>query len=103
MALFVKVKQDGTFNNPIYLYSLASAAARNMKLSESITELATMVTLAGALRDVDISRMVFAQVPSRVLGGAEQGRLEPIQDEANAMFDLIRNDQPILVEEETSP
>jgi hypothetical protein len=63
-----------------------------------------MVTLAGALRDVDTSRMVFVQVPSRVLSGAEQGRLEPIQDEANAMFDLIRNDQPIiLVDEKNTP
>jgi hypothetical protein len=74
-----------------------------MKLSESITELATMVTLAGALRDVDTSRMVFVQVPSRALSGAEEGRLEPIQDEATAMFHLIRNDQPIVVEKETTP
>jgi anionic cell wall polymer biosynthesis LytR-Cps2A-Psr (LCP) family protein len=99
MALFEKVKDDGTLNNPIQLYSLASAAARNMKLSESITELATMVTLAGALRDVDASRMVFVQVPSRVLSGAEEGRLEPIQEESNAMFERIRNDLPIVVEE----
>ena len=103
MALFEKVKADGTLTNPIQLYSLANAAARNMKLSESITELATMVTLAGALRDVDTSRMVFVQVPSRVLSGAEEGRLEPIQDEADAMFDLIRSDQPIVVEKETTP
>jgi len=103
MALFEKVKDDGTLNNPIQLYILASAAARNMKLSESITELATMVTLAGALRDVDTSRMVFVQVPSTVLSGADAGRLELIQDEASALFDNIRNDVPIAVEEVTTP
>jgi len=103
MALFEKVKNDGTLNNPIQLYSLAGAAARNMKLSESITELATMVTLANALRDVDTSRMVFVLVPYRVLSGAEEGRLEPIQDEANALFDKLRNNQPILFEKETPP
>jgi hypothetical protein len=74
-----------------------------MKLSESITELATMVTLAGALRDVDTSRMVFVQVPSRVLSGAEEGRLELIQDEANAMFEKIRNDLPVMLEETNTP
>jgi len=88
-ALFEKVKKDGTLNNPIYLYSLASAAARNMKLSESITDLSTMVTLAGALRDVDTSRMVFVQFPSRVLSGNEAGRLEPIYDEADLLFAQI--------------
>jgi LCP family protein required for cell wall assembly len=97
MALFEKLQKDGTLNNPIYLYSLASAAARNMKLSESITDVSTMVTLAGALRDVDTSRMVFVQVPSRVLSGTEEGRLEPIAEEANLLFDQILNDQPVTV------
>jgi LCP family protein required for cell wall assembly len=103
MALFEKVKKDGTLNNPIYLYSLASAAARNMKLSESITDVGTMVTLAGALRDVDTSRIVFTQVPSRVLSGTEEGRLEPISDEANLLFDQISRDLPVTVSEANKP
>jgi len=97
-SLFDKIRQDGTLNNPIKLYSLSSAAARNMKLSESMTDLATMVTLAGAMRDVDSSRLVFTQVPTRVLSGAEEGRLESISEEANALFELIRTDQPVIVE-----
>jgi LCP family protein required for cell wall assembly len=89
MALFEKVKNDGILNNPIQLYSLANAAARNMKLSESITDLGTMVTLAGALRDVDTSRMLFLQVPSRVLAGAEEGRLEPVTDATRKLFESL--------------
>jgi LCP family protein required for cell wall assembly len=96
MSLFEKLKQNGTLNNPIYLYSLASAAARNMKLSESITEVSTMVTLAGALREVDTSRMVFVQVPAKVLAGGDAGRLEPLYEEANLLFDQIREDQRVL-------
>ena len=103
MSLFEKVKQDGVLNNPIYLYSLASAAARNMKLSESITDVSTMVTLAGALRDVDTSRMIFLQVPSRVLSGNDAGRLEPLYDEADLLFDQIRADQKIVVPETPTP
>ena len=102
-ALFEKVKKDGTLNNPIHLYSLASAAARNMKLSESITDVGTMVTLASALRDVDTSRIVFTQVPSRVLSGAEEGRLEPISDEANLLFDQISKDITVTVSEPNKP
>ena len=102
-ALFEKVQADGTLNNPLHLYTLARAAARNMKLSESITELGTMVTLAGALRDVDSSRMVFVQLPVRALGGAEEGRLELLSDEARKLFRQIVNDEPITVEEEVTP
>jgi len=98
MSLFNKIQQDGTLSNPLRLYGLSSAAARNMKFSESMADIATMVTLAGALRDVDTSRMVFTQVPTRVLSGAEEGRLESLSDEAKALFDLIRNDLPVVIE-----
>ena len=98
MSLFNKIQQDGTLNNPLRLYGLSSAAARNMKLSESMTDIATMVTLASALRDVDSSKMVFTQVPTRVLSGEEAGRLESLSDEAKALFELIRNDLPVVVE-----
>jgi len=103
MALFEKVKREGVLNNPISLYTLASAAARNMKLSESITDLETMVTLAGALRGVETSRMIFTQVPTIALGGPDAGRLALIPEESNNLFDQIRNDQPIVVKETQSP
>jgi len=97
MSLFNKVKTEGVLSNPIRLYSLASAAARSMKLSESITDINTMVTLAGALREVETSRMIFTQVPTVFLGGADEGRLGLVQDEAATLFDQIRNDTPVVV------
>lgn len=103
MSLFNKIKEDGTLSNPIRLYSLGSAAARNMKLSESMSDVATMVTLAGALREVDSSRLVFTQVPTRYLSGVEEGRLEALEKESEALFDLIRKDKPVVVEIEALP
>ena len=80
------------------MYSLANAAARNMKLSDSMTDLGTMVALAGALRNVDLEKMTFLQVPSRGgLSGSEAGRVEPIYDQAQLIFDRIANDQPLLI------
>jgi hypothetical protein len=74
-----------------------------MKLSESMTDVATMVTLAGAMRDVDSSRMVFTQVPTAVLSGAEEGRLEAITEEARKLFNQIKNDIPVIVEPTPNP
>ena len=97
-SLLRKVKNEGVLNNPIYMYSLANAAARNMKLSDSMTDLGTMVALAGALRDVDLDKITFLQVPSRGgLSGSEAGRVEPIYDQAQLIFDRIANDQPVLI------
>jgi hypothetical protein len=81
------------------MYSLANAAARNMKLSDSMTDLGTMVALAGALRNVDLDKMTFLQVPSRGgLSGSEAGRVEPIYDQAQIIFDRLANDEPVVIE-----
>ena len=80
------------------MYSLANAAARNMKLSDSMSDLGTMVALAGALRNVDLDKMTFLQVPSRGgLSGSEAGRVEPIFDQAQLIFDRIANDEPVVI------
>jgi hypothetical protein len=63
-----------------------------------MTDLSTMVTLAGALRDVDTSRLVFTQVPTRVLSGAEEGRLEAVSEDAKSLFKKIRDDLPVTAE-----
>lgn len=97
-SLLRKVKTEGVLNNPIYMYSLANAAARNMKLSESMTDLGTMVALAGALGTVDLDKVTFLQVPSRGgLSGSEAGRVEPIDDQAQLIFDRIAKDEPVII------
>jgi LCP family protein required for cell wall assembly len=97
-SLLRKVKNEGVLNNPIYMYSLANAAARNMKLSDSMTDLGTIVALAGALRNVDLEKMTFLQVPARGgLSGSEAGRVEPIYDQAELIFERIASDQPVLI------
>ena len=103
MSLFDKIKQDGVLNNPVALYSLANAAARNMRLSESITDVDTMVTLAGALRRVDSSKIVFTTVPTVPIGGADQGRLVLLRKEADELFENIRLDQPVVIATESKP
>ena len=98
-SLFAKVKSEGVLNNPIYLYSLASAAARNMRLSESMSDLGTMFNLATALKDIDTTQLAFLRIPVRgARGDGESGRLEPITSEADKLFDQIRNDVPVVVE-----
>jgi anionic cell wall polymer biosynthesis LytR-Cps2A-Psr (LCP) family protein len=97
-SLFRKIKSQGVLTNPIYLYSLANAAARNMTLSSNMTDLNVLVGLAGALRNVSPSDMTFLQAPSAGgLPAPNQGRVQLIADQAKILFDKLKADQPLVL------
>ena len=97
-SLVRKVRSAGVLTNPVYLYSLANAAARNMKLSSSLTDLNTMVAIASALKDVQLDKMTFLQVPSRGgLPAPYSGRVAPVYEQANILFTKLQNDEPIII------
>ncbi|WP_260855685.1 LCP family protein [Curtobacterium sp. 9128] len=62
-ALLRKVTSDGTLSNPITLYKLAGAALHNMVLSDGLNQPRTLVGLAGMLRGMSTSDMLFVQYP----------------------------------------
>jgi len=97
-SLFRKVKSQGVLTNPVYLYSLANAAARNMTLSSNMTDLNVLVGLAGALKGVSPSKMTFIQVPSAGgLPAPNQGRVQMIPDQSALLFAKLLNDEPLVL------
>jgi LCP family protein required for cell wall assembly len=97
-SLIRKVRSDGVLTNPVKLYSLANAAVRNMTLSSSLADLGTMVAIAGALKDIPLDKITFLQVPSRGgLPAPYSGRVMPIYEKANVIFEKIATDQPLLI------
>ena len=97
-SLMRKIKNGGVLTNPIQLYSLANAAARNMTLSSSLSDVGTMVSIASSLRSVDLDKITFIQVPSRTgLPAPYSGRVGLQEDKAAIVFAKLRKDQPILV------
>lgn len=99
-SLVRKVKSQGVLTNPIYLYSLAKAAARNMTLSSSLSDINVMVGIASALKDIELDKVTFLQVPSRGgLPAPYSGRVMPVYEQANILFDMIAKDQPLILNE----
>jgi hypothetical protein len=47
--------------------------------------------------------MIFTAVPTYALGGADNGRLGLLPDEAAELFDQIRNDIPVVIKPTASP
>jgi LCP family protein required for cell wall assembly len=87
------IKSDGTLTNPIRLYSLAKAAADNMLLSDQLQDLDTMVSIAVALKDIDLDRVAFLQYP---IVWVDAG-LEPLSADAAVLFDAIARDVPVAI------
>jgi LCP family protein required for cell wall assembly len=97
-SLVRKVKSQGVLTNPVYLYSLATAAARNMQLSQSLNDVGVMVGIASALKNVDLDKITFLQVPSRGgLPAPYSGRVMPVYEQANLLFSKIVNDEPLVI------
>ncbi len=95
-SLVRKVMDENILTSPIRLYSLASAAAENMRLSESLTKLDTMVAMARELNDVDLESISFLRLPVYDLEGDAVGRLG-LAEGAEDIFTAIRNQEELLV------
>jgi hypothetical protein len=56
--------------------------------------------MAGALKNVELDKMTFLQVPSRGgLPAPYSGRVAPIYETANLIFAKLQNDEPIVLAE----
>jgi hypothetical protein len=87
-------------NNPVALYSLAQTAARNMKISDTLADPARMAGVAGALKAIPMKQITFLQLPSVAgLPAPNQGRVMPDYEKAQILFDLLKQDQPLVLGE----
>ena len=94
-ALMRKVKSDEVLSDPAALFRLATTAGRSMQLSTYLNDVTTMVSMANALRKVDLDQVKFVQYPSTTgVGGVYAGKVAPIQGKADELFALIRADKP---------
>ncbi|MGO4102814.1 LCP family protein [Leifsonia sp. YAF41] len=98
-SLMRTITSEGTLNNPLTLYSLAKAAASNMRLSTSLQSLDSMVSIAKALQDVTLEQMVFVQYPVDEMPDGLMGRT----DDAAALFAALAADQPIQLGGQLGP
>jgi hypothetical protein len=63
-ALARKIESEGVLKNPLQLYGLATAAAQNMQLSDTLARLDTMVSIALALKSIPLANIVMIQYPT---------------------------------------
>jgi LCP family protein required for cell wall assembly len=93
-ALLRKVTSAGVLSNPVTLYSLAHAAVTNMALSDTLTQPATLVSIALALKNVSLSNIVFLQYPTGT-DPSDANRVVPDSQGVSVLQSALANDQPV--------
>ncbi len=102
-SLVRKVQDEGVLLDPAKVYGLASVAANSMTLSNSLSNLDTMVAMALVLKDIPRENIMFVQYPSTTgLGGVYAGKVAPLPDLADALFTAIINDAPFRLDKDST-
>jgi LCP family protein required for cell wall assembly len=92
-ALTRKIVSGGVLSNPLTLYKLANAAEANVALSDTLTP-TTLVSIALALKGLDLSKIVFVQYPTGE-DPADHNRVVPLLAAGEALAAALKSDQPI--------
>ena len=82
--------------NPVTLYKLANAALSNVQLSDTLTNPTTLMSIALALKGIDLSKIVFVQYPTGA-DPANPNRVVPLVTPAAALATALQSDQPITL------
>jgi LCP family protein required for cell wall assembly len=99
-SLVRKIKSDDTLTNLGKLYGIATAATQNITLSQNFSHVDTLASIALVLKNIPLENIVMVQYPSKTGGtGIYSGKVQPITSVANALFDAIKADVPIALDD----
>lgn len=98
-SMFRKVQGEGTLNNLPRLYSIAETVTKNLTVDEGLTDIPTLIALAGRLKDVDLGNVAFVTVPVTPYE-LDPNRLVLDEAAAQPLFDALVSDQPVTGEAE---
>lgn len=102
-ALIRKVQSEETLSDPSKLYGIATAASQNMRLSESLASLDTMVSLAMALKDIPLTDITFIQFPTNYTSRGSMSGVQPTQPAAQQMIDAVMRGESVALTGGTAP
>ena len=93
-ALTRKIASGGVLSNPVTLYKLANAAVANVRFSDTLANPSTLVSIALAIKGLDLSKIVFVQYPTGS-DPAYPNRVVPLLEPAAALTAALKSDRPV--------
>jgi LCP family protein required for cell wall assembly len=102
-SLVRTLKSSDTLGDPLKVYGIANAALTNMELSSGMRNPDTLVSIAKALKDIDLDSVVFTQYPGSTgqpAGTPYAGKVKPNTAIGNKLFAKILADEPFALPRE---
>lgn len=93
MRLYEQVSQRGILGDPLGLYRLAEAAAKNLSTDPALAKASALVALAKQLRGIEPDNVRFLTVPWVDRGDGENVVLD--RGRADPLFAALRDDTPL--------
>lgn len=93
-SLARKVKSDGTLSDVPKLLSIADTITKNLTVDQGLGSPQTMLTIAGRLKAVDLSKVSFVTVPWEPYT-ADPNRVQIKQPAAGALFQALRENRDL--------
>ncbi len=99
-SLVRKMKSANTLGNYKTLYDLADAALKNMTLSNSLSNVPTMISIALALKKIPMERVTFVQYPGTTGNTVAPytGKVKPNKELGDKLMALVAADQPFTLD-----
>ncbi|WP_430591668.1 LCP family protein [Humidisolicoccus flavus] len=90
-SLARKLQSEAVLTDVARLFQIAQVARDNMVMSSSLSDIGTMVSMAQVFANIPLETMQFVQFPTLPAGP----RVIPNEAAAAEMFELIQNNQPL--------
>lgn len=100
-SLMRKVKSEGVLSDPATLFRIATTAANNMQLSNSLKSIPQMVSMAQVLKNIELDKIKFVQYPGTTGHAAYPGKVVPNKALADKLFAKLLADEPFELGGET--
>ncbi|MEO8093291.1 MAG: LCP family protein [Pseudolysinimonas sp.] len=99
-SLVRTLKSSDTLGDYKKLYNLANAAISSMTLSNSLSDIPTMVSIALALKNIPLERVTFVQYPGTTgnTEGVYAGKVKPDTYTGDQLMALVAADQPFTLD-----
>ncbi len=100
-SLLRTIKSSSTLSDPTKVYGLAQAVAQNITPSTSISDTDTLVSLALAMKDIDLSKVVFVSYPVTAYVD-DPNKVQPVDELAAELMQRLATDQPFTLDADST-
>ncbi len=96
-SLVRTVKSSATLTDPLKVYGLAKAVVENTERSNSLNNVDTIISIALALKDINLDEVAFVQYPWVLQNDGNAEIVLPFEESARVLTNAVKLDQAVTL------